>query len=639
MNNIFSKILFEKRSLARLIFFLIADAALIIFSVFLAFIVRFEGYVPHQYLLNIEGIILLSLLITLPLFYSLKLYYFTWAYVSAEELISLMKATGLSFLLLTAVFLVLRDHPVFTGFPRSTLFITYFFIFILCGGIRFAKRIYLKTFQKRATEEKERTLIVGAGDAGEQILRNILSSRISPYFTVGFIDDNPAKQGVLIHGVRVLGKIEDIPRLAKEEKIEELIIALPSAGSQAIREAAGKGREAGIKKIKILPPIDEVINGKVKVGIGVLQEVEMEDLLGREPVVPDQKLIENFIQGKKVLVTGAAGSIGSELCRQIVRFKPSMLLLLDQDETGVFNISEELKYKFLDTRAVAKGEKEDLSSLTIKSFIADIRDKEKIEQIFKNTLPNIVFHAAAYKHVPLMEEHPDEAVKNNIFGTKIIAEDALKSEVEKFIFISTDKAVNPTSVMGASKRIGEMICQNLNQKNNTKFISVRFGNVADSRGSVIPIFKEKIKKRETIEITHPDMERYFMTIPEACLLVLQAGAMGQGGEVFVLDMGDPVKIFDLAIELVKLSGLRPDIDIPIVYTEPRPGEKFFEEILTAEEGTIATQNEKIFKAKLSDVNENKLNSGLGALKTAIDKEAIIKVLKELIPTYKPNNQV
>jgi len=639
MNNIFSKILFEKRSLARLIFFLIADAALIIFSVFLAFIVRFEGYVPHQYLLNIEGIILLSLLITLPLFYSLKLYYFTWAYVSAEELISLMKATGLSFLLLTASFFVLKDHPVFTGFPRSTLFITYFFIFILCGGIRFAKRIYLKTFQKRATEEKERTLIVGAGDAGEQILRNILSSRISPYFTVGFIDDNPAKQGVLIHGVRVLGKIEDIPRLAKEEKIEELIIALPSAGSQAIREAAGKGREAGIKKIKILPPIDEVINGKVKVGIGVLQEVEMEDLLGREPVVPDQKLIENFIQGKKVLVTGAAGSIGSELCRQIVRFTPSMLLLLDQDETGVFNISEELKYKFLDTRAVAKGEKEDLSSLTIKSFIADIRDKEKIEQIFKNTLPNIVFHAAAYKHVPLMEEHPDEAVKNNIFGTKIIAEDALKSEVEKFIFISTDKAVNPTSVMGASKRIGEMICQNLNQKNNTKFISVRFGNVADSRGSVIPIFKEKIKKRETIEITHPDMERYFMTIPEACLLVLQAGAMGQGGEVFVLDMGDPVKIFDLAIELVKLSGLRPDIDIPIVYTEPRPGEKFFEEILTAEEGTIATQNEKIFKAKLSDVNENKLNSGLGALKTAIDKEAIIKVLKELIPTYKPNNQV
>jgi len=639
MSSIFKKILFEKRSLARLIFFLIADAILIIFSVFLAFIVRFEGYVPHQYLLNIEGIILLSLLITLPLFYSLKLYYFTWAYVSAEELISLMKATGLSFLLLTASFFVLKDHPVFTGFPRSTLFITYFFIFILCGGIRFAKRIYLKTFQKRATEEKERTLIVGAGDAGEQILRNILSSRISPYFTVGFIDDNPAKQGVLIHGVRVLGKIEDIPRLAKEEKIEELIIALPSAGSQAIREAAGKGREAGIKKIKILPPIDEVINGKVKVGIGVLQEVEMEDLLGREPVVPDQKLIENFIQGKKVLVTGAAGSIGSELCRQIVRFKPSMLLLLDQDETGVFNISEELKYKFLDTRAVAKGEKEDLSSLTIKSFIADIRDKEKIEQIFKNTLPNIVFHAAAYKHVPLMEEHPDEAVKNNIFGTKIIAEDALKSEVEKFIFISTDKAVNPTSVMGASKRIGEMICQNLNQKNNTKFISVRFGNVADSRGSVIPIFKEKIKKRETIEITHPDMERYFMTIPEACLLVLQAGAMGQGGEVFVLDMGDPVKIFDLAIELVKLSGLRPDIDIPIVYTEPRPGEKFFEEILTAEEGTIATQNEKIFKAKLSDVNENKLNSGLGALKTAIDKEAIIKVLKELIPTYKPNNQV
>ena len=623
MNNIFSKILFEKRSLARLIFFLIADAILIIFSVFLAFIVRFEGYVPHQYLLNIEGIILLSLLITLPLFYSLKLYYFTWAYVSTEELISLMKATGLSFLLLTAFFLVLRDHPVFTGFPRSTLFITYFFIFILCGGIRFAKRIYLKAFKKSVAEEKERTLIVGAGDAGEQILRSILSSANSPYLPVGFVDDSPAKNGVLIHGLKVLGKINDIPKIVKERNVESLIIALPSAGSQAIREAAGKGREAGIKKIKILPPIDEVINGKVKVGIGVLQEVEMEDLLGREPVVSDQKLIENFIQGKKVFVTGAAGSIGSELCRQIVRFKPSMLLLLDQDETGIFNISEELKYKFLD----------------IKSFIADIRDKEKIEQIFKNTLPNIVFHAAAYKHVPLMEEHPDEAVKNNIFGTKILTDISLNCGAEKFIFISTDKSVNPASVMGATKRIGEMICQAANQKGKTKFISVRFGNVLDSRGSVIPIFKEKIKKREMIEITHPDMKRYFMTTPEACLLVLQAGAMGQGGEVFVLDMGDPIKILDLARELIKLSGLRPDIDIPIVFTEPRPGEKFFEEILTAEEGTIATQNEKIFKAKLSNVDENKLNSGIGALKTATDKEAIIKVLKELIPSYKPNNQV
>jgi FlaA1/EpsC-like NDP-sugar epimerase len=465
---------------------------------------------------------------------------------------------------------------------------------------------------------------VGAGDAGEQILRNISISRFSPYSPMGFVDDNPTKQGVLIHGVKVLGKIDDIPRIVKEEKVEGLIIALPSAGSQTIREAVGKGREAGIKKIKILPPIDEVINGKVKVGVGVLQEVEMDDLLGREPVASDERSIENFIQGKKVLVTGASGSIGSELCRQIIKFKPSLLSLLDQDETGIFNITEELRYRFPN----------------LKSFVADIRDKQKIEQVFSDNLPYIVFHAAAYKHVPLMEENPDEAVKNNIFGTKVIVEAVLKYGAEKLIFISTDKAVNPTSVMGATKRIGEMICQAADQKGKTKFISVRFGNVADSRGSVIPLFKEKIKKRETIEITHPDMERFFMTIPEACLLVMSAGAMGRGGEVFVLDMGGPVKIFDLARELVKLSGLRPDIDIPIVYTEPRSGEKFFEEILTAEEGTVATRNQKIFMAKLPDISGEKLNSKIEEIKKVAeiaDRDAIIKILKELIPTYKNSN--
>jgi len=615
MNNIFSKILFEKRSLARLIFFLIADAILIIFSVFLAFIVRFEGYVPHQYLLNIEGIILLSLLITLPLFYSLKLYYFTWAYVSAEELISLMKATGLSFLLLTASFFVLRDQSIFTGFPRSTLFITYFFIFILCGGIRFAKRIYLKVFKKSAAEGKERTLIVGAGDAGEQILRSILSSPNSAYLPVGFVDDSQAKNGVLIHGLKVLGKINDIPKIVKEGNVESLIIALPSAGSRTIKQAVENGRKAGLKKIKVVPSISELISGQVS--LGQLREVEMEDLLGREPIFLDQKSIENFIQNKTVLITGAAGSIGSELSRQIAKIKPLSLILLDQDETGIFNISEELEDNF--------------PRLNKMPVIVDIRDEEKVGRIFKEFRPDIVFHAAAYKHVPLMEKNPDTAVKNNVFGTKIVAEASIKNRAEKFIFISTDKAVNPFSVMGATKRIGEMICQTLNDK--TKFISVRFGNVLDSRGSVIPIFREKIKKREPIEITHPDMKRYFMVTSEACLLVLQAGAMGEGGEVFVLDMGEPIKIIDLAKEMIKLSGFEPDKDIPIVFTEPRPGEKFFEEILTAEEGTIATQNEKIFKAKLSNVDENKLNSGIGALKTATNKEAIIKVLKKLIPLY------
>lgn len=614
----FQKFSIEKKPILRLIFFLTADAFLIILSAWLAFMVRFEGAVPEKYSLNILGIILLAWLITIPVFYFLKLYHFTWAYVSTEELTSLIKGTALSFLMLTGVFFVLRDQPIFTGFPRSTLFISYFFIFIFCGGIRFSKRFYLQIFQNRGKEEKERTLIVGAGNTGEQILRSILTSKNSPYLPIGFIDDNPAKQGSLIHGVKVLGKINDIPQVVKNKDVEGLIVALSSVGSQIIRGAVERGRNAGLRKIKIVPPIDELIDGKIS--LGNLKDIEMEDLLGREPVVLEPKLIESFIEGKKILVTGAAGSIGSELCRQIIKFWPAHLFLLDQDETGIFNIENELKNKFSQ----------------IKPFMADIRDKEKINRVFSSVAPEIVFHAAAYKHVPLMEEHPDEAIKNNIFGTKVIAEAAIKNRAESFIFISTDKAVNPSSVMGATKRAGEMICQSLNRENRTKFVSVRFGNVLGSRGSVIPIFKEKIKKREPIEITHFEMKRYFMTVPEACLLVMQAGAMGRGGEVFVLDMGDPIKIMDLAKELILLSGLEPDRDIPIVFSEPRLGEKLFEDLLTAEEGTAATQNKKIFIAKLSQVDKGKLISVLKKLEKAAyngDKEIIIKALKELIPNY------
>ena len=600
--------------------FLLADIILISLSVYLAFLVRFEGEIPNQYFLNIWGVIFLALIITIPIFYFLKLYHFSWAYVSTEELIALFKGTFLSFLLLTASFFVLRDLAIFTGFPRSTLFISYFFIFFLCGGIRFFKRLYFQIFPKREKEEKERTLIVGAGDAGEQILRSILTSKISPYLPVGFIDDNLAKQGALIHGVKVLGKISDIPRLVQEKKIEGLIVALPSVGSRIIREAVEMGRTAKLKKIKIVPSLGEIIDGQVTVGN--LREVQVEDLLGREPVSLDQKSIENFIRGKSVLITGAAGSIGSELSRQVAKFKPSHLIILDQDETGIFNISEELFDKF--------------PKLSIKSLIADIREELKIDQIFKKYQPQIVFHAAAYKHVPLMEENPDEAVKNNVFGTKIVAEAALKAGVEKLIFISTDKSVNPTSIMGATKRVGEMICQALNETNKTKFMSVRFGNVLDSRGSCIPIFREQIKSRGPLEITHPEMKRYFMTCPEACLLVLQAGAIGRGGEVLVLDMGKPIRILDLAREMIRLSGLEPDKDIPIVFTEPRPGEKFFEEILMAEEGVVSTQHQKIFMAKLTRVDKDLLNSGLEKLKKQADsgdKETIIKILKELIPSY------
>jgi FlaA1/EpsC-like NDP-sugar epimerase len=538
--------------------------------------------------------------------------------VSTEELINLIKATSLSFLLLTATYFILRDHHLFSGFPRSTLFITYFFIFLLCGALRFAKRIYLEIFPRGKREEKINVLIVGAGNLGEQILRGIKSLPKSQYFPVGFVEDDPTKQGILIHGLKVLGKIKEIPKIAKENLVEEMIIALPF-GSKKIREAVELGRKAKIKRIKILPSIGDLISGEVP--LTRLKEIDVEDLLGREPIDLDRKSIADFIRKKTVLITGAAGSIGSELSKQVAFFSPSLLLILDQDENGIFNLFNDLKEKF------PKQE--------IKPLICDIRDEEKIKRIFQEFRPQIAFHAAAYKHVPLMEENSDEAVKNNVFGTEIVGRAALENGCEKFIFISTDKAVNPTSIMGATKRIGEMICQVLNKKGKTKFISVRFGNVLDSRGSVIPIFKEQIKSGGPVTVTHPEMKRYFMLNSEACLLVMEAGAIGKGGEVFVLDMGKPIKILDLAKEMIKLSGLEPDKDIPITFIGERPGEKLFEEIFNEKE-TVSTKYKKILIAKLTEPDEEKLNVGLENLKKAAsegNKEKIIKTIKDLIPSY------
>jgi len=628
--------IFKKTTKTRFLFFITADVVLITLAVWIAFLLRFEGKIPAQHIFNLSGLIFLALIFSLPIFYFFRLYSFAWAYVSAQEMISLLEGSLLSFLLSALALLIFRDLPLFSGFPRSTLFISYFLIFLFSGAVRFSKRIYLDIFQGGAKEEKERTLIVGAGDAGEQILRSISTSKESPYVPVGFVDDSPIKQGVTIHGKKVLGKINDIPEVVKAYNITEgtMIIALPSDDAMTIKKAVEKGREAKLKKIKIIPPPTEVIKGErplkdiTEFRIEDFSDNMLEGLLKREllkegPVSLDTGEIENLIQNKVVLITGAAGSIGSELCRQVAKFKPSLLVILDQDETGIFNISGELEEKF--------------PHLPITPEISDICDEKKIGRVFNEFEPKIVFHAAAYKHVPLMEKHPEEAVKNNIFGTKVVAESSLRHKVEKFIFISTDKAVNPTSVMGATKRVGEILCQALNQKRATKFISVRFGNVLDSRGSVIPVFREQIKKEGPVRVTHPEMKRYFMTTSEACLLVMQAGAMGQGGEVFVLDMGKPIKILDLAKEMIKLSGLEPDKDIAIVFTKPRPGESLFEEILTAEEGTLATQHQKIFMAKLSEVNKVQLNKNLKELKIVAergDKKSIKNILKNLIPSYK-----
>jgi len=612
--------MFKKTAKTRMIFFIVADVILIAISIWLAFLIRFDAKIPSQYFIFISRMIALTIIFTIPIFYFQKLYSFSWSHVSTNELVSLFKATTISFFFLGITLYISKYFPFFTNFPRSVLFISYFLVFIFCGGVRFAKRVWLHIFREGGGIGKEKTLIAGAGDAGEQILRSILMSKSSPYLPVGFIDDNPIKQGTIIHGIMVLGKTSDIPKIVKNHQIKQLIVTFPSAGAKTIKNVVETARRVGLKKIKIVPPIAEIINGGIS--LKNLKEVGVEDLLGREPVGLDTQAIENFIKNKIILVTGAAGSIGSELSRQIAGFKPSMVLLLDQDETGIFDISEELENNF--------------PNLKTEALVADIRDEEKIKEIFKEFKPNVVFHAAAYKHVPLMEQHPDEAVKNNIFGTEVVAKAAIESGAERFIFISTDKAVNPVSVMGATKRAGEMLCQTLNQKNSTKFISVRFGNVLDSRGSVIPTFREQIKKGGPVEVTHPEMKRYFMLISEACLLVLQAGAMGQGGEVFVLDMGKPIKILDLAKEMIKLSGFEPDKDIPIVFTQPRPGEKLFEEILTAEEGTIATRNQKIFMAKLSNINPLDLEEKLKKIKETLSiskKDRILRLLKEIVPNY------
>ena len=605
--------------------FFVADAVLVALSVWLAFMIRFEAAVPGQYFEIIARLVLIGWIFYLPALAANRLYSFSWSYVSASELIALARAVGLGFLLQTAVLYLFRDFAFFSGFPRSTIFVAAFFVFILCGGIRFAKRIYFYFFRRNNGEGVARVLIAGAGDAGEQLLRSIQSSGADRYFAAGFVDNNDSRQGSIIHGAKVLGKIAQIPEVVSRHNIGELIIALPP-GSKSVREAVRLAKTAGLKKIRIVPPLADIIDGKFS--LANVRRVEVEDLLERDKVSLDMDAIGKFITGKKVLITGAAGSIGSELCRQTAKFKPAELTVLDQDETGIFNIGNELKKHFAD--------------LPVKEFVADIQNASRMKEIFSEIGPQIVFHAAAYKHVPLMEQNAGEAVRNNVFGTKNLADAAISAGAQNFIFISTDKAINPTSVMGATKRIGEMICQAANGAGKTKFVSVRFGNVLGSRGSVIPIFREQIRRGGPVEVTHPEMKRYFMLTSEACLLVMQAGALGKGGEVFVLDMGKPVKIVDLAKEMIKLSGFKPDIDMPIVYIGIRPGEKLFEELMAGDEAVSATQSEKIFIAKLAAADERSLAEKLESLKNAArmpEKQSqVVLKLRSLVPEFCNNEK-
>jgi FlaA1/EpsC-like NDP-sugar epimerase len=501
--------------------------------------------------------------------------------------------------------------------------IDYALSLILIGGFKISKRVYLYG-KKYPLVEQKRTLIIGAGNAGEQIVRDMRRTKDSPYLPVGFVDDDPAKKKVMIHGIKVVGNRKDIPQTVRNLDVALAVIAMPSVPSKEIRDIVSYLHKAGIKEIRIIPGTKEIMSRNIS--ILDIKKIDLKDLLSREPVEIEYSQLRKNLEGKKILITGAGGSIGAELGRQIAQFDPNLLALLDFDETELFHIGQELR--------------ESHPGLKLFPVLGDILNKEKMAAVFHEMTPQLVFHAAAYKHVPVMEEFPEEAIRVNILGTRILAELSFQCGVEKFIFISTDKAVNPTSLMGASKRVAEMVITDLNHQEKTHFLAVRFGNVLGSRGSVVPIFQEQIKKGGPVTITHPDMKRYFMTIPEAVLLVLQAGSMGHGGEVFVLDMGEQAKIYDVACELIRLSGLEPHKDIAVVFTGIRPGEKLFEEVLTAEEGVEPTTHPKIFKAKISKLlNQETLNEKIKKLKDFAqrqDRAAIIQTLQELIPTYEPS---
>lgn len=474
----------------------------------------------------------------------------------------------------------------------------------------------------------KRVLIIGAGEAGEMVVREMLNHPEAGLEPVGFIDDDPKKKGKHILGLKVLGGKESISHVASKHEIDEILIAIPSAKGQVVRDFIAHCKSARVG-FKIVPGILEIIKGDVK--IGQIREVHPEDLLGRQTVTINMEEIAAYLKGQRVLVTGAGGSIGAELCRQVVKFEPELLILLEREEDNIYHLNMDL---------------EKIIPLPLRtSIIGDVRDRIKMSRVLRQYKPQVVFHAAAYKHVPLMEENIDEAIKNNAFGTRIMAELALKHKIDKFIMISTDKAVNPTSAMGVSKRVAEFLVQDFAQRVTdesvgTKFITVRFGNVIGSRGSVVPLFKKQIEEGGPVTVTHPEVYRYFMTIPEAAQLVIQAGAQGQGGEIFLLNMGEQVKILQLAQDLITLSGLEPSIDIKIEFIGLRPGEKLYEELLTAQEGVKATRHEKIFIAQAEEVDSEKLHRDLDELKRLtkiMNMEGIIRKLKEIVPNYRPTN--
>jgi len=519
---------------------------------------------------------------------------------------------------------VRRTLPAISEVGQGVFMADLFGTIFLLAGLRMVIRLYYEEFRTVELGRLKRFLIVGAGNTGESLLREIHRMRVVEYEVVGFIDDDPSKQGIRIHGLPVLGTVEQLAQICKDKNIEEVAIAMPSATVPQRRRVVQVCQGTKVR-FRTVPSMTDIASGRFRVS--QIRDVNITDLLGREAVQLDEDSIETFIKDKTILVTGAGGSIGSEMCRQICLFGPKLLLLVEQAENPLFYIERELRERF--------------PSISLTAVICDITDRTRVEGIFDKYRPEVVIHAAAHKHVPLMELNPGEAIKNNVVGTQTVADAADKFGTGNFVMISTDKAVNPTSIMGSSKRVAELYVQDLNRTSKTHFVTVRFGNVLASEGSVVPIFKKQIAEGGPVTVTHPEMKRYFMTIPEASLLVLQAASMGQGGEIFVLDMGEPVKIMDLARELITLSGFRPDEDIEIVFTGPRPGEKLFEELSIKGEDMQETRHPKIGIWKNIPMDRDRLRRGISELVNLAgtgEHQSITAKIKELVPEYQgPNN--
>ncbi|GLI36661.1 polysaccharide biosynthesis protein [Geobacter hydrogenophilus] len=594
------------------------DTASIAASFLLAFLLRFDFTFPPSYHELIKDGLLVVLLVKPLVFLFSGMYRSIWKYASLQDGIEIFKVVTLSTLITSFVLFFLHDT---SAMPRSIYVLDWVLLFAMVSTSRLLWRVYRETYIIPRYHTGKRTLIVGAGEAGNLLLKEIRKQKNPANQIIGFLDDDPAKQGMRLGGVPVMGDLGRLRAAIRKHRIEEVIIAIATAQGAVTRQVVSCCKETKVR-FKTLPGIKDIIDGTVS--ISQIKDVEIEDILGREPVKLDLETIRGYLTNKRVLVTGAAGSIGSEICRQVAAFSPYKLLLFECAETPLYQIEKELTATHPNLRIIP--------------VIGDVRDQARVEAIFDEFQPEVVFHAAAYKHVPMMEYNPVEAVTNNIGGTRVLANAAHRFGVKNFVMISTDKAVNPTNIMGASKRVAEIYVQSLARRSRTNFTTVRFGNVLGSNGSVIPLFKEQIKTGGPVTVTDPKVIRYFMTIPEACQLVLQAGCIGNGGEIFVLDMGDPVRILDLAEELIRLSGFVPHEEIDIVFTGLRPGEKLFEELLIDGEGIKPTRHEKIKVLAAMDSDFDAVERELGvlfAMAGNADIAGIVKQLRTIVPEFSP----